>query len=210
VTALRHTADTAQAGVRATLKAARVKFRPHHISNTILVRGGDSALVHELAAAPEVARLLPTRTYKLDKTVEAAPDAGVQAVEWGITAIHAHTVWDTYGARGEGIVVANIDTGVEYDHPALVNRYRGTTGAGTYDHNYNWYDPSQVCPGAAPCDNVGHGTHTMGTMVGADASGNQVGVAPGARWIAAKGCEETGARTRRCSARRSGSWRRPT
>ena len=48
-----------------------------------------------------------------------------------------------------------------------------------------------VCgsPSLAPCDNNDHGTHTMGTMVGDDGAGNQIGVAPGAKWIAAKGCE---------------------
>ena len=41
----------------------------------------------------------------------------------------------------------------------------------------------------APCDNIGHGTHTIGTSVGDDGGANQIGVAPGAQWIAAKGCE---------------------
>ena len=63
--------------------------------------------------------------------------------------------------------------------------------SGVFDHNYNWYDPSLVCgsPSRVPCDNNGHGTHTMGTIVGDDGGSNQIGVAPGARWIAAKGCE---------------------
>src|SRR5262249_3426083 len=45
----------------------------------------------------------------------------------------------------------------------------------------------------APCDNVFHGTHTMGTMVGddGDPGANQIGVAPHAKWIAAKGCESS-------------------
>ena len=100
-------------------------------------------------------------------------------------------MWSTFGDRGEGVVVANIDTGVAYTHPALVNQYRGNLGGGVFDHNYNWYDPSHVCgnPSLAPCDNNDHGTHTMGTMVGDDGAGNQIGVAPGASWIAAKGCE---------------------
>src|SRR5438093_351637 len=69
----------------------------------------------------------------------------VNAVEWGIAAIHADQVWSTFGVRGEGIVVANIDTGVDYTHPALVGKYRGNTGGGTFNHNYNWFDPAQVC-----------------------------------------------------------------
>lgn len=112
-------------------------------------------------------------------------------------------MWKTLCVRGEGVVVANIDTGVDYRHPALVGQYRGNLG-GTFDHDYNWFDPSAVCPGDAPCDNNSHGTHTMGTMVGDDGDGNRIGVAPGATWIAAKGCESSS-----CSDRallRSGEW----
>ena len=93
--------------------------------------------------------------------------------------------------RGEGIVVGNVDTGVDFDHPALVGKYRGNLGGGNFNHNYNWFDPTFVCgsPSTTPCDNNNHGTHTMGTMVGDDGAGNQIGVAPGATWVAAKGCE---------------------
>jgi subtilisin family serine protease len=111
----------------------------------------------------------------------------VNALEWGIANINADDVWSQFGVQGEGITIANIDTGVQFDHPALVSHYRGTTGNGTFDHNYNWFDATDNCP-AAPCDLNGHGTHTMGTMVGDDGAGNQVGVAPGAKWIAANGC----------------------
>ncbi|MFE4953925.1 S8 family serine peptidase [Streptomyces sp. NPDC056653] len=72
-------------------------------------------------------------------------------------------------------------------HPALVGNYRGNNGDGSFTHDYNWYDPTGQCTTSAPCDNNGHGTHTMGTMVGAGG----VGVAPGAKWIAAKGCESS-------------------
>ncbi|MGH9113301.1 MAG: carboxypeptidase regulatory-like domain-containing protein, partial [Acidimicrobiales bacterium] len=63
---------------------------------------------------------------------------------------------------------------------------------GTFDHNYNWWDPSDICSTPQPCDNIEHGTHTMGTMVGGDGLGPftpDIGVAPDAQWIAAKGCE---------------------
>src|SRR5258706_11992173 len=84
------------------------------------------------------------------------------------------------------MVVANIDTGVQYDHPALVNHYRGNNGGGSFTHTGNWKDYTGTCT-AAPCDNAGHGTHTMGTMVGDDGT-TRIGVAPGAQWIACKGC----------------------
>jgi hypothetical protein len=128
--------------------------------------------------------------------------------EWNIERINAPQVWSTFSDRGDGIVVANIDTGVRFDHPALVRQYRGNQGGGNFDHNYNWFDPSSVCgaPSLAPCDNQGHGTHTMGTRVGddGDPGPNKIGVAPHARWIAAKGCESNSCSTSALHA--SGQW----
>ena len=105
----------------------------------------------------------------------------------GCAKIRADQAWGT--TTGIGIVVANIDTGVEFDHPALVNQYLGNNGE-SFSHSTTWFDPSEICPNpAVPCDNNNHGSHTMGTMVGDDGGSNQIGVAPGANWIACKGCE---------------------
>ncbi|MGH3714448.1 MAG: Ig-like domain-containing protein [Micromonosporaceae bacterium] len=206
-TALRRTADRSQANTRHSLKAAKADFQTFYIANAILVRGGDQALAKTLAKDPAVSSILPRRTYQLHKPTLTLPQApGVNAVEWGVNAIRADQVWSTFGTRGEGIVVDSIDTGVDFDHPALVSHYRGSLGDSTFDHNYNWYDPSNICgnPSLAPCDNNNHGTHTIGTMVGDDGDGNQIGVAPGAKFISAKGCESTN-----CSDAaliRSGQW----
>jgi subtilisin family serine protease len=109
----------------------------------------------------------------------------VDGVEWGIANINADDVW-ALGVKGKKVVVANIDTGVQYNHPALVKQYRGKKKKGMFNHNYNWKDTSGSAQ--APFDNNGHGTHTMGTMVGDDHGANQIGVAPKAKWIAANGC----------------------
>ena len=188
---LQHTAGTTQGGLRGLLKKQGVPFEPFWIANTIKVTGG-AAVVKELAAQPEVEEIVADRVFHVEKPTKGQAEAAVNAVEWGIAKIKADQVWSTYGDRGEGIVIANIDTGVQYNHPALVGKYRGNLG-GSFDHNYNWYDPSAICgsPSLVPCDNNNHGTHTMGTMVGDDGAGNQIGVAPGAKWIAAKGCESS-------------------
>ena len=99
------------------------------------------------------------------------------------------------GYRGQGIVVASQDTGVKWNHPALVSSYRGWhTDTLTATHVYNWFDAfgrdpflDPACPADAqiPCDDQGHGTHTVGTMTG-DASpdgGSVLGMAPAAKWI---------------------------
>lgn len=194
VNALRQTSDTSQAQIRAILDAEGVDYRPYYIVNAIEVRGGSAALAESLAQRADVASILAPRTYEIPQPTAGAFEGEIDSVEWGIAATNADDVWSTFGVRGEGIVVANIDTGVQFSHPALVGKYRGNMGGGTFDHNYNWFDPSNVCgnPSLAPCDNNGHGTHTMGTMVGDDGAANQIGMAPGARWIAAKGCESSG------------------
>ncbi len=196
--ALRDTATGSQAGVRALLAGSGRRYTSFWLVNTILVRGADAALVARLAARPEVARIRAAGRVTIQPTqrvsgTDAAAAADPAGVEWGISRVRAPEVWSQLGARGDGIVVATIDTGVQYDHPALYRQYRGYKPDGTYDHNYNWYDPAGVCaqPAGTPCDNVGHGTHTMGTIVGSDGASNQIGMAPGARWISAKGCEDT-------------------
>ena len=193
VSALQATARSSQADVRTLLEKRGVDFTPFWVANTIRVTAG-ADLLNEIAVQPGVAEIVADGAYEVPLPKAGTDLAEVNAVEWNINRVRAPEVWSGFGTRGEGTVVANIDTGVQFDHPALVGSYRGNLGDGTFDHNYNWFDPSQVCgsPSTTPCDNIGHGTHTMGTMVGDDGGGNQVGVAPGAEWMAAKGCESSG------------------
>jgi len=185
-------AETSQAGVRSLLRARSVSFEPFWIVNTVKVKAGQSVL-SELAARPEVTEIRADVVYQIPEPLAGTADASPAAVEWNIARVNADKVWSSFNDRGEGITIANIDTGVKFNHPALVNQYRGRKPDGSFDHNYNWFDPSKVCgnPSLVPCDNNGHGSHTMGTMVGDDGNPgpNQIGMAPRARWIAAKGCE---------------------
>jgi subtilisin family serine protease len=185
--ALTGTATSSQAGLVGYLSSRASTFKSFWILNAIKVTA-DQQIIDAIAARSDVASVVPDETFSIPPLQPNAQ--GPTTTEWNLDNIQAPDVWSSFGARGDGIVVANLDTGVQFDHPALVRQYRGNNGDGTFDHNYNWFDPASVCfPTNVPCDNVAHGTHTMGTMVGDDGAGNQIGVAPAAKWIAAKGCE---------------------
>jgi hypothetical protein len=187
---LKATADRSQKELRKLLKDKGKNFEAFWIANAIKVTA-DTATIKELATRPEVAEIINDEPQRLPEPQPGQEEARIQAVEWGISRIRADQVWSTFNVRGEGIVVANIDTGVLHTHAALVNQYRGRQADGSFNHNYNWHDPANACNNgrAVPCDNNGHGTHTMGTIAGDDGAGNQIGVAPAVKWIAAKGCE---------------------
>jgi subtilisin family serine protease len=196
--ALRAHAARSQAGVRATLDTARGEGRVRAYTPFWIVNGlsvtADATVLWDLAARDEVERIVPERKYTLTADSLRVIDSNTQypipdTIEWNIAKINADDVWATYGITGTGVLVANIDSGVMFNHAALVNQYAGNTGDG-FDHNYHWFDA--VNDGTTPYDDNGHGTHTMGTIVGDDApaggggGANQIGVAPGARWIAVK------------------------
>lgn len=195
-------AERSQAGLRAMLTREGADFTPFWLVNAIRVTG-DAELVGDLAVRTDVAEILADEPVEIPKPLPGETVPTTNATEWNIDRINAPRVWNELNVRGEGIVVANIDSGVDVTHPAVAASYRGRNGDGTLDHNYNWFDPADVCPTDAPCDNNNHGTHTMGTMIGSDGA-NVIGVAPGARWIAAKGCETSGCS--RASLLASGQW----
>jgi serine protease AprX len=103
---------------------------------------------------------------------------------WNIDVIQARAVW-SLGQQGAGVVVATMDTGVDADHPDLQARWRG--GANS------WFDPTGQH--TTPYDASGHGTQAMGVLVGGNASGSAIGVAPQAKWIAAKIFNDAGQAT---------------
>ncbi len=191
-------AAAAQASLRRELLLRHVPYQVLWVTNSIAVSAADRTLVAYLAARPDVSHIeLDAKVHGIRASVTdhsavpawsgTAPDAP-QTIPWGVSAVHAPQVW-ALGYTGQGIVLADLDTGVMWNHPALINKYRGWDGS-TATHDYNWYDAVQQT--TAPFDPYGHGTHTTGTLVGDDGLGNQIGVAPGARWIACRNMDSAG------------------
>lgn len=187
VNELRSTAKVSQANVIDFLEKQEKNGKAKDIHSFYIVNGlavtATKDVMEKIAMLPEVASIDPNETRAvIDDTQTAEPANTTEAVEWGVDQIGAPAVWDQ-GIDGAGIVVATIDTGVQWDHPALKEQYRGFNN-GEVNHEYNWFDP--VNGSSTPIDPEGHGTHVTGTMTGAESNdANQVGVAPGAKWIAA-------------------------
>lgn len=189
--ALVTTAVDKQQAIQRYLVSRSVKYEPFWILNALRVRA-DADTLAQLMSRPDVAQVVAERSYSIPEPQPTAAASSHEGLPWGLTSIRAPEAWRAFGSHGEGIVVGSIDSGAQFDHPALVRQYRGNQG-GSFNHHYNWHDPSRVCgnPSLAPCDNTAHGTHTLGTIVGLDENGaHPIGVAPGARWISAKGCED--------------------
>jgi subtilisin family serine protease len=190
---LRAFARRTQAPLTAILDRLGARYTSHFMANMLTVTGGRDA-VEAMADRPEVARIEPLvwiRSAILPVSKPKAPSAGAgpTAIEWNVSAVKAPAVWQQ-GDLGQGIVLGNIDTGQQWDHPALKAHYRGWNGT-TANHNYSWYD--EIDPAnRAPVDDHGHGTHTAGIMVGWDGGPNHIGVAPGAKWMSCRSMDGTG------------------
>ena len=191
-------AHRTQAGLLSWLEERKIAHRSFSVVNAVWVRAG-RPVVDLLAERPEVWRIegnpwLPglSATQTSPSAVIAVPTA--LAIEWGISFTNADQVW-ALGFTGQGIVVGGQDTGYEWNHPALINQYRGYNGT-TASHDFNWHDSIHSGGGSCgadspfPCDDNNHGTHTMGTAVGDDGGANQIGMAPGARWICSRNMDQ--------------------
>jgi uncharacterized repeat protein (TIGR01451 family) len=182
---LNRVASRSQAKVRAHLASSGRKFHPYWITNVIVVEDGDQTTVQNLLTFREISALRIYQPFEIIWPQPARQQPGITAVGSNIAWVGADQVWAS-GYTGSGLTVASIDTGVRYTHEALVGRYRGNLGGGSFSHDYNWFDP--YAGTSAPVDSNDHGSHVTGTMVGSDASEvNQIGVAPGANWIACQG-----------------------
>ena len=208
-TQLTAVANDTQPAVKQTLQSFGAEFRSFWITNAIWAKG-DLALLQALALHPEVSYIYASGGGSLSLPPQpqiaeniAAPEtlntalAADPAPEPGLLKVNADDVW-ALGVLGQGVVVAGSDTGVAWQHAALKKQYRGWNDATqTANHSYNWHDaihnPNTPCgpDTLEPCDDDeilggGHGTHTVGTMVGDDGGSNRIGMAPEARWIACR------------------------
>ncbi len=168
-------AEATQGALRESLEQVGVSYEPYYLVNALEVEGGP---LHRwwLESRPEVERVLDSPVLRplpapAEETI-GSKDTPPTTPEWNLTQIRADQVWNELGIKGEGILVGQSDSGVQLDHPEFAQQYRGRNEG----HDYNWFDPWNHT--SQPVDLGGHGTHTLGSILG-----KNVGVAPGAEWI---------------------------
>lgn len=206
---LRAHAIATQPEVVAVLTEAEATYRQHWINNTV-VATGDVGLIQTIAQLDSVQFIAANIAAKIEtplpdtfRNLPRITSSNSMTVTWGISKTEAYRVWDELGVTGAGITVGGADTGYDWQHIDLKAQYRGWDGSSA-DHSYNWHDAihkrdpknngeNTICgyTVAFPCDDFGHGTHTMGTMVGRDNSptGTAIGMAPDADWVACRNME---------------------
>ena len=175
--ALKQKANNSQQGMKFWLrmKGAR-KIKSYWLFNGLATRL-PAHIIREMENLPGIERITLDATLSLPEPL-AAPAGPPEA---NLDMIRAPELWAS-GFTGQGIVIASMDSGVDYSHPDLASRWRGGSNS--------WFDPYNEH--ALPADVDGHGTWTMGIMVGGDANGTAIGVAPDAQWIAVKIFDDTG------------------
>lgn len=164
----------------------------------MVIKDADQACVNKLEGMSDVTAIRQDATFPMIDPVisgdtqvysdinNTAPGTFSIGMSWGLTVMRVQEAWeygtsDNYGygqgplKTGTGIIIGSIDTGVNRDHVKLHDNWRSKAG---------WMDGYNAS--TTPTDANGHGSHTVGTMCGKDG----IGVAPGAQWIACRGCFE--------------------
>ncbi len=195
-------ANETQTALLQFLKREGIPHRSFYIVNMISATM-DLSTIERIATREDVSEIIQDGSFKMLDQPEAdrtQKQSGKRAPIWNITQIGAPTVW-SMGYTGQNVVIGGQDTGYEWYLSTIQSKYRGWNG-NVADHNYNWHDAIHQIDThnsgnnpcglnlTYPCDDNNHGTHTMGTMVGGvDNNNNEIGVAPGAKWVGCRNME---------------------
>ncbi len=150
------------------------------LTPAVIQRIADRPEIHVIEYSPDVPCLEP---------VESSGTPGgnqTDEIEWHVLQVNAPDVWDM-GYTGEGVIVAVMDTGVNYNHVDLAD-HLWDGGPDFPNHGYDvYYDDLD------PMDVRGHGTHVAGIVASDGTAGTQAGVAPDATIMCVKVLNDDGA-----------------
>ncbi len=113
-----------------------------------------------------------------DRDLDSSSTTSDDDLTWGLDRINADEVWDS-GIKGSDVRVAVSDTGADIDHPDLEDKMINLEDDDHHTGGWIEFDSTgSAVEDSTPHDTHGHGTHCSGTVLGGDASGTHIGVAP--------------------------------
>jgi serine protease len=172
-------ASSQRSGNVLALRSSQTKYLDHvrMVVAQLTSRQVEELQTHRQVTMVEEDQIIPQPHYRMFRRTKMTEVSRAERMDltWGLKAIAADKAWNH--TRGFGARVLVLDTGVDVNHPDLSQRFekgRGFMGDGTI------------------VDEVGHGTHTSGTVVADGMGGGLLGVAPEARFLMAKVCSGSG------------------
>ncbi len=162
---------------RSKLAAKKQSITQFWASASVAFEIDKDDLAQIVKQVPNIGAIFPNRDVSVPPISKVNPNQLPKSVTenktsaWGIDAIGAMSVWGAYNARGKGIKVAVLDTGIDSKHPDLQGKISPADWA-VFDRFGN------ITSGARIRDSASHGTHCSGTIAGGDNSGKWIGVAP--------------------------------
>ena len=145
-------------------------------------------VIAQLEKRSDVAYVYRDEKRKMLPDMEAKP-ATSRDNAWHVDKVNAPAVWSYNGStgyNGNGVIVAVVDSGVDYNHIDIA----GSMWDGGVNYPHHGYD---IChDDDDPMDDYCHGTHVAGIIAGQGNAGTQTGIAPGAKIMAVKVLDDTG------------------
>ena len=147
------------------------------------------SVIAQLEQRADVAYVYRDERRKMVPDMAEAKAAETRDIAWHVDKVNAPAVWSYNGStgyNGDGVVVAVVDSGVDYTHVDIA----GSMWDGGNEFPHHGYD----CVGNDndPMDEYCHGTHVAGIIAGQGVAGTQTGIAPGAKIMAVRVLDDTG------------------
>ncbi|MER3458753.1 MAG: hypothetical protein C4309_09160, partial [Chloroflexota bacterium] len=119
-TQLTEVAKRTQADLLTSLRAQNIPYQSFWVYNMVHL-SAPADVIAAIANRSEVQRIVLNQETQLDVIISPPPPLTdrLSTVEWNIAWINADDVWNQFGVTGAGAVVGDLDTGVQWDHPAL-------------------------------------------------------------------------------------------
>ena len=165
------------------------KISSHWLCNVINCEATVEA-INEVSTNPDVLIIGYNKEQKLlldDEKSSLAVDGGREIAQ-NVLQVNADDVW-ALGYTGQGVIVAVIDTGVNYNHLDLAD-HLWSSDPDYPNHGYDFVNNDND-----PKDDHGHGTHCSGTVCGDGTAGSQTGMAPDATLMCIKVLNSNGSGT---------------